>query len=58
MATEEIKVGDIVKVKSGGPKMTVESITNDTIFCKWFVKKEVREEFFERLMLQICADKK
>lgn len=29
-------VGDVVMLKSGGPKMTVESITKDHAFCRWF----------------------
>ena len=34
---EEIKVGDIVELKSGGPRMTVGAIINeDHVRCYWF----------------------
>ncbi|NBH74742.1 YodC family protein [Rodentibacter pneumotropicus] len=34
---EEIKVGDTVQLKSGGPVMTVISErTDDEVLCKWF----------------------
>jgi uncharacterized protein YodC (DUF2158 family) len=38
---EQFKVGDVVKLKSGGPKMTVTQIGEDmsgtmTIWCVWF----------------------
>jgi uncharacterized protein YodC (DUF2158 family) len=34
---EQFKVGDIVQLKSGGPKMTVESIeSTGAAFCVWF----------------------
>jgi len=32
----KIKVGDVVSLKSGGPKMTVEGIKNKKIKCRWF----------------------
>jgi len=37
------KVGDIVQLKSGGPKMTVDKIFGDSYRCIWFSgsKREV-----------------
>jgi uncharacterized protein YodC (DUF2158 family) len=37
----EFKPGDVVVLKSGGPKMTVEQVGNDglqrpTVWCDWF----------------------
>lgn len=29
-------VGDVVTLKSGGPKMTVENIKQENVFCRWF----------------------
>ena len=39
--TEEIKVGSVVQLKSGGPKMTVSSVSDyygvPTAWVDWFV---------------------
>jgi uncharacterized protein YodC (DUF2158 family) len=35
MKADEAKVGDVVVLKSGGPPMTIESITGDRINCVW-----------------------
>jgi uncharacterized protein YodC (DUF2158 family) len=37
--SEEINAGDTVKLKSGGPPMTVDSIDNRTAWCSWFDSK-------------------
>jgi uncharacterized protein YodC (DUF2158 family) len=43
----EIKVGDVVQLKSGGPRMTVNSIGNDngvmSAWCSWFDNKNVEK---------------
>ncbi len=33
---QEFKLGDLVQLKSGGPKMTVNSKYDDTYYCVWF----------------------
>jgi uncharacterized protein YodC (DUF2158 family) len=33
---EDFNVGDIVKLKSGGPNMTVDNASSSRIICKWF----------------------
>jgi uncharacterized protein YodC (DUF2158 family) len=44
MADPEIKPGDVVQLKSGGPPMTVTSITSDeygtSAWCMWFDGKK------------------
>jgi uncharacterized protein YodC (DUF2158 family) len=32
-------VGDVVRLKSGGPIMTIGEINDDTAHCTWFVKE-------------------
>jgi uncharacterized protein YodC (DUF2158 family) len=36
MADEQFKPGDIVSLKSGGPRMTVASVEGRTVSCEWF----------------------
>lgn len=40
MENERIKVGDVVSIKSGGSRMTVEKITGDSVECAWFEKDQ------------------
>ena len=44
----EFKVGDIVQLKSGGPKMTIEEISemDNSYCCKWFAGSKLQEGFF------------
>ena len=51
---EGFKVGDIVQLKSGGPKMTIDTIgkfgmgsTNDRAKCVWFEGTKRMEALFE-----------
>ena len=32
-----VKIGDVVQLKSGGPKMTVNEMVNTQANCIWFV---------------------
>lgn len=38
----EIKAGDVVRLKSFGPSMTVEKVIDDEAKCRWFILDEVR----------------
>ena len=51
---EELKLGDTVMLKSGGPVMTVHGIINaDKIICKWFSKDDlINEEYFKKETLR------
>lgn len=47
--TNTFKVGDIVKLKSGGPDMTVRVVpdpTSKTYTCQWFAGKKLEQGSF------------
>lgn len=36
----KFKIGDVVQLKSGGPEMTIDGISEDTVHCVWFNDKD------------------
>jgi len=46
----ELKEGDVVELKSGGPKMTVKSpkagMSGNEVICQWFDGKELKNGSF------------
>jgi uncharacterized protein YodC (DUF2158 family) len=47
MSSAQLKKGDVVQLKSGGPKMTIVDIHSDgDIRCKWFEGSKVNEDSF------------
>ena len=48
------KKGDVVILKSGGPKMTVKSIQENKIICVWWDEKtnDYKEREFEEDLLE------
>jgi len=56
---DDIKKGDEVKLKSGGPVMTVQNIGDysfgtgieDGVLCVWFEGTDVKEKVFDRATL-------
>ena len=45
----QLKAGDVVKLKSGGPKMTVEGTESNPagILCTWFDKADKKSSCFQ-----------
>lgn len=46
------EAGDEVRLKSGGPPMTVESVAGAKVNCAWFVDREAKRDSFEEAMLK------
>ncbi|MBN4983893.1 DUF2158 domain-containing protein [Stenotrophomonas maltophilia] len=48
----EFKLGDKVKLKSGGPVMTVSSVSDKDVECQWFDPKgKLHKENFAAVVL-------
>ena len=44
---ENFEIGDVVQLRSGGPKLTVRSVISDgDIVCQWFETDVVHEDKF------------
>jgi len=56
-SSQKFKIGDTVELKSGGPAMTVNSITEETgeIYCQWFAGDEVKDGYFPPDSLQLVV---
>jgi len=53
-----LDVGNLVRLKSGGPLMTVAAVNGDQISCIWFGSDSTphRETFPEVLLTEVTAD--
>jgi uncharacterized protein YodC (DUF2158 family) len=50
---EDFEIGDVVQLRSGGPRMTVHSLVSDgDVVCQWFEGSEVHEENFPKEALK------
>lgn len=53
------KVGDVVVLKSGGPYMTIEVVSQESqaggpeVYCKWFSGDDVKSDTFKSDMLNL-----
>jgi len=43
--------GDLVQMKSGGPRMTVLNVTDQTVTCQWFAKEKATAQAFDAAVL-------
>jgi uncharacterized protein YodC (DUF2158 family) len=57
----QLKVGDVVRLKSGGPDMTISRFESDgstrTAYCGWFVGKKLEGRTFPVHMLELVSSK-
>lgn len=49
----DFKVGDVVQLRSGGTRMTLENIDGDQVACTWFEGKKLeRATFFAGALMK------
>jgi uncharacterized protein YodC (DUF2158 family) len=44
--------GDVVQLKSGGPRMTVEGYEDGLVMCVWFEEKNRKSSAFKEATIQ------
>ncbi|MXZ49533.1 MAG: DUF2158 domain-containing protein [Rhodobacteraceae bacterium] len=54
--TDTINVGNVVKLRSGGPDMTVSKLKNGMVECKWFDGKKLQTANLNEKLLEIGND--
>jgi uncharacterized protein YodC (DUF2158 family) len=62
MNNSTFKVGDVVRLKSGGPTMTIKGFTwnrttddyyTNKVDCTWFDDKELKDASFDIIQLEL-----
>ncbi|MCB1764452.1 MAG: DUF2158 domain-containing protein [Candidatus Competibacteraceae bacterium] len=48
LVTDDLKIGDVVMLKSGGPKMTVSDKEDNDVFCIWFDGDQKKRDTFPK----------
>jgi uncharacterized protein YodC (DUF2158 family) len=52
----EFSVGDVVQLRSGGTRMTIEHIDGDQVACTWFESKKLeRATFFAGALMKYVS---
>ena len=50
---EDFEIGQVVQLRSGGPKMTIHSLVSDgDVVCQWFEGNDVHERNFPNEVLK------
>lgn len=57
MAEVTLSTGDVVRLNSRGPEMTINGFRDGMVYCKWFVDKELKEGSFTQKALNLLAKK-
>lgn len=57
---DQIKKGDVVQMKSGGPLMTVTNIggNGDSAYCEWFDATNPKAKSFDLCALKLASESK
>ena len=54
----DFNVGDIVRLKSGGPNMTVDNASSSRIICTWFEGEILHSQDFDQGALEKVTSEK
>ena len=50
---EDFEIGDVVQLRSGGPRMTVQGLVSDgDVVCQWFEGNAIHEKSFPKEALR------
>lgn len=49
----ELKLGDVVELKAGGPSMTIYEMNSNEVGCKWFDGNELKHGAFIKQELEL-----
>lgn len=59
--SDQLITGAVVRLKSGGPKMTIQSIgsymgfENPAASCVWFDRQDMKQSIFELASLEVAG---
>lgn len=56
MSDNQIKAGDVVMLKSGGPRMTVTWVSDGKTYCQWFDGNDAKGTNFQAVQLRAVPD--
>jgi uncharacterized protein YodC (DUF2158 family) len=43
---EQFEMGDVVRLKAGGPPMVVRAVSRDTAYCQWYAGVDLHQGTF------------
>lgn len=56
MREDQLEKGMVVRLKSGGPLMTVRVVSGSQAYCEWFTELDRRQGTFEIASLEVMSD--